>query len=125
MNSLASAAGIAAALVLAGCAPRLAPADVPAVLTNPSPRTRDELARTVSRALNGAPVTIADSALTADDALIIERTERRDAQGRDLNGREPGRPERFRLVKSGSHCVLVQERTGRRWPLESATCAPR
>ena len=87
---------------------RVAPPDMPAVLTNPTARTHAELARVVSRAMNGAPVTLADSALTSDDVLIVDRVVRRDAQGRELNGRETGRPEHFRLVKSGSRCVLVQ-----------------
>jgi len=43
----------------------------------------------------------------------------------NLGGRETGRPDHFRLVKSGSRCVLVHQETGRRWTLESATCSPR
>jgi hypothetical protein len=41
-----------------------------------------------------------------------------------LNGREIGRPEHFRLVKNGTRCVLVHERTGKRWTLKAATCSP-
>jgi len=120
------AAWVASVVVLlGGCHPRLAPPDVPAVLTNPTAETRAELAGAVSRALNGAPVTIADSALTADDVLIVERTPRRDGRGLEIDGRVNGRPERFRLLKSGSRCVLVHEGSGQRWPLESATCSPR
>jgi hypothetical protein len=99
--------------------------DVPAVVTNPTPESLAELARVVSGALDGAPVTIADDALTREDTLIVERTVRRDAQGRPLTGRDSGRPEHFRLVRSGGRCVLVQERTGRRWTLESTTCSRR
>ncbi len=124
MKRLMSGLGVAG-LLLAACHPRLGPPGVPAVLTNPTARSHAELVRVVSHAMNGAPVTIADSALTSGDELVVDRTERRDSRGRDLNGRETGRPERFRLVKSGSRCVLVQERTGRRWPLKSATCSPR
>jgi hypothetical protein len=116
---------IAAALAPQGCRPRLAPSDVPAVLVNPGPGVRRELARTVSRALGGAPVTLADSALTVDDHLIVDRTVRRDAQRLPLDGRATGRPDHFRLVTSGARCVLVHQETGRRWPLKSAACAPR
>jgi hypothetical protein len=125
MRRSTGAAIVAGALALSGCLLRVAPPDVPAVLTDPTGRTREELASVVSRAMNGAPVTIADSALTSDDVLIVERTERRDSQGLNLNGRELGRPDHFRLVKSGARCVLVHERTGRRWTLKSATCTPR
>jgi hypothetical protein len=98
---------------------------VPAVLTSPTAESRAELVRVVSEAMNGAPVTLADNALTADDALIIERAQQRAATDMNLGGRETGRPEHFRLVKSGSRCVLVHQETGRRWTLESATCSPR
>ena len=125
MRRLTSAAMVAGALALSGCVLRVAPPDVPAVLTNPNARTPEELARAVSRGMNGAPVTIADSALTSDDVLIVDRVVRRDSRGVELNGRETGRPEHFRLVKSGSRCVLVHDQTGRRWTLGSAICAPR
>jgi hypothetical protein len=29
------------------------------------------------------------------------------------------------LVKNGSRCLLVHERTGKRWTLQAATCAPK
>jgi hypothetical protein len=81
--------------------------------------------RVVSEAMNGAPVTVADDALTFEDTLIIERSASRDAKDMNLRGRDTGRPEHFRLVKSGSRCVLLHVETGRRWTLTSATCAPR
>ena len=37
-------------------------------------------------------------------------------------GRDMGKPEHFRLVKSGTQCVLVHERTGKRTTLASTTC---
>ncbi len=95
------------------------------MITYPTAQSRAELVRVVSRALDRASVTIADDALTGDSELIIQHTPRRDAHGLLVQGRETGRPERFRLVKNGSRCVLVHERTGRRWTLQSATCAPR
>ena len=95
------------------------------MLTNPTAESRAELVRVVSEAMRGVPVTIADDALTGDDALIIERATRRDAEDMNLRGRDVGRPEHFRLIKSGPQCVLVHAETGRRWTLTSATCAPR
>jgi hypothetical protein len=86
---------------------------VPAVITDP---TAD------SRALHGEPLTLADDALTRDSTLIVERVRPRDENGAPLLGRDTGRPERFRLVKEGSQCVLVHEGTGERYPLESTTC---
>lgn len=122
MLALLALAGIMSA---AACAPVSAQRDVPAVVTSPTPESRAELARVVGRALHGAMVTIADDALTRDSALIIERGWARDARGVPLNGRETGRPEHFRLVRNGSRCVLVHERTGKRFTLSSVTCVPK
>jgi hypothetical protein len=121
----AVAASTGAALLVAGCAQRTAPPEVPAVLTNPAEQSRAELLRVLSEAMNGAPVTIADAALTTDDTLIIEPAARRDATDLNRGGRETRRPAHFRLFMRGSQCVLVHMETGRRWTLTSATCSPR
>jgi hypothetical protein len=113
------------ALAVAACPARPESPDVPAVLAGATAESRRELARVVSDALNGAPVTLADDALVREDTLVVERAARRDPEGRPLDGRETGRPERFRLVRSGSRCVLVHETTGRRFTLSAATCSPR
>jgi hypothetical protein len=120
---VAMALTMAGMLSLAACATMSGRPDLPAVLTNPTAESRAELVRRVSGALHGAPITIADDALTRDSTLIIERTPPRTADGVPLSGRETGRPEHFRLVKNGSHCVLVHERTGKRWTLKAATCS--
>jgi hypothetical protein len=108
----AAALGLAATLGAAGCAH--ARHGVPAVITDPTEASRAELRRVVSEALHGA--------LTLESTLVIERARPRDENGLPLVGRDTGRPERFRLVKDGSHCVLVHEGTGERYPLESTTC---
>ncbi len=115
----------AATLTRAACHPRAAPLDVPAVVTHPTAESRAELAQVVGRALGREAVTLADDALTADDVLVVDRTLRRDAQGRPLDGRQTGRPERFRLVQNGPRCVLLHEGSGRRFALQSTTCSPR
>jgi hypothetical protein len=95
-----------------------------AVLTNPTARSVSELNRVVREALNGVPVRLAGDALTHDSVLVIERIQPRDAAGLPLDGRELGKPEHFSLVKHGSRCILIHERTGKRWVLSSATCIP-
>jgi hypothetical protein len=119
-----AAAAAAAAMALAACATAPARPEVAAVVPNPTAESRAELARTVSRALHGAPVTLADDALTRDGTLVVERAPARDPEGRRLDGRAPGGPERFRLVMQGRRCVLVHEGSGRRAWLRSATCSP-
>ncbi len=114
-----------ALLALAGCHARHASRDLPAVLTAPTAESRAELQRVVGEALRRPSVTLADDALTADGTLVVDRAVRRDANGLPLQGRETGQPERFRLVRNGSRCVLVHEGSGRRFTLKAATCAPR
>src|SRR5512139_175576 len=104
MRRAATAMCVAGTVILAGCTPRLAPPDVAAVLTNPTAQSHAELVRVVAAAVHGAPVTIADSALTADGMLIVERARHQDARDMNLGGRETARPEHFQLVKSGSRC---------------------
>jgi len=116
--------GFAALLALAACHARGAGPDVPAVLTDPTAESRAELLRVVKEALHDPPLTLADDALVHSSELVVERVVRRDASGVPLGGREQGRPERFRLVRSGESCVLVHEGSGRRFTLAAATCVP-
>jgi hypothetical protein len=118
--SVVGAWSLAAACATAPPAP-----GVPAVITSPTPESRAELARVVSKALHGAPITVADDALVRESTLIVERTRARGPDGTPLVGRDPGRPEHFHLVKVSARCELVHEASGRRFGLKSSTCAPR
>jgi hypothetical protein len=99
--------------------------ELPAVIVDPTPESREALAHAVRSALGGAPVTLADDALTAGSDLVVERAHHRDPQGLPANGRELGAPEHFRLVKRGGDCVLVHERGGERATLPATACASR
>lgn len=117
-------AAIAAALLAGtGCRHLAAGDDVPAVLVNPTPAARAELLETLSAALNGAPITIADDALTRESVLLIERAPPR---GRDaLGGRTiETAVHRFELVVDDGRCALVRRADAWRAPLPSATCVP-
>jgi hypothetical protein len=98
---------------------------VPAVITAPTSESRAELVRVVSEALHSAPMTLADDALVRESTLIIERARARGPDGTPLQGRDPGRPERFLLVRIGAGCELVHEGSGRSFKLTSVTCAPK
>ncbi|MBV9725407.1 MAG: hypothetical protein JO299_09550 [Gammaproteobacteria bacterium] len=104
------------------CRPLSASEPQPAVLTNVTAASRAELSRVVSEAMHGTPVRLADDALTHASTLVVERMMPRDPAGLPLNGRELEKPQHFRLVKHASHCILVQESTGKRWRLHAATC---
>jgi hypothetical protein len=107
----------------AACATAPPAREVRAVITSPTPESRAQLQRVVSDALHGAPLTLADDALARESTLIVERGRARGPDGTPLQGRDRGQPERFRLVKQSSRCVLVHEGSGRRFTLSSATCA--
>ena len=113
----------ACAVSFAACASAPAQRDVPAVVTQPNPRSQAELTRAMSSALGGVTVTLADDALTRESAVLLERGRHRDEGGRPAQGREMGMPERFFLVKSGADCVLVHERTGKRFTLVETACS--
>jgi len=89
-------------------------ADVPAYITNATEESRAELLRVVREALNNSDVTIADNALTDGSLLIIEP--------KHLTGRDFRRPEHFRLMLGGSHCVLVHQETEARAKLTQTEC---
>lgn len=117
--------GALALLALAGLtACRAGPAQppVPALITRTSAASREDLERALSQALGGAPVRLADDALTRDSLLIIGRTPAHGFNGVPLNGRELGRPQHFRLIKRGSRCLLLHLESGRARPLPHTRC---
>jgi hypothetical protein len=111
-----------ATAIFASCTTLAAKGDVAALVVNPSAATRAELMSLISKALDGAPVTLADDAFTRDSTVIIERARITNAQGLRLQGRELQPPAHFKLVKSGRRCVLVQEETGKRSSLRTTRC---
>jgi hypothetical protein len=110
-------------LSTAGCETPNAAEPEPAVLTDLNAESRAELNRVVSGALHGTPVRLAADALTHESVLVVDRVRPRDTESLPLDGRALGKPEHFRLVKQASRCILIQERTARRWILKSARCA--
>lgn len=118
------AVSLAAGLLAAQGCNTLHAEDVPAVLVEPTAESRAELARVVSAALDGSPVLLADDALTEASLLTIERRVPRDIEGRPAAGRVLDPPEQFRLVRSGTRCFLVHQRTGERTLLTLSSCRP-
>jgi hypothetical protein len=112
-----------AALTTAACG-SLAAQGPPGVIAASTAQSRAELARVVSAAMNGQPVTLADDALTRESTLTIERRTPSGPQGRAATGRTVEEPVRFRLVVRENGCVLVREGDERAFPLEGVRCAP-
>jgi hypothetical protein len=94
----------------------------PAIIAHPTAASRADLERAVSQAFHGAPVRLADDALTRNDLLIVGRAQARDSRGLPLNGRELGRPQHFRLLRRGAQCMLLHVETGKPYVLAHTTC---
>jgi hypothetical protein len=114
---------VASTLVPVGCG-TLSAQEQPAVISTPTEQSRAELARVVSAAFNGQPVTLADDALTRESVLAVERSTPPGAQGRAATGRTLEAPARLNLVLRGTRCFLVREADGREWELSEARCVP-
>jgi hypothetical protein len=113
---------VTALAALAACRASPAPPAVPALITPVTAASRADLELAVSRALGGAPVRLADDALTRRSLLIIARAPARGSNGVPLNGRELGRPQHFRLLERGSRCVLLHLETGESRLLPHTRC---
>jgi hypothetical protein len=111
-----------AVLLMCSCSAIPQVQDRQAVITDPTDRSRAELLRTVSQALNGAKIMLADDALTQGSLLTIERSLVHDLPGGRILGRELSVPQQFELVKHGSECVLVKQPDGGRWVLVETSC---
>lgn len=115
-------------LLVVACAPlactTLAVADEPALIAAPNERSRAELLRVVTAAVNGQAVLLADDALTRDSVLVVERRPPRTLAGSAATGRTLEAPEQFRLVLRESRCVLVRASDGHEWPLRDVQCVP-
>ncbi len=107
---------------MAACSTPVVQPEFPALLTNPGPATLTEIEQTVSTAMDGASVNLSADVLTTSSHLTIEQNMiRRIDQPPEL-GRNTGRPDHFRLVIDGPQCVLVHEKTGLHWLLNSVEC---
>ena len=115
---------LAAATIAPAACGSLAAQERPAIIASPTEQSRAELARVVSTAMNGQPVTLAGDALTRESVLTIERRTPPGPQGRAATGRTLEAPAQFKLVLRNERCVLVRVADGSEWPLTSARCVP-
>ena len=117
-------AGVGAVLAtLAGCQATAVADDVPAHIVAPTDASRAALQHAVNDALN-TNVLLADDALTVDSTLVIERNIPGSIDGQSAQGRIMEAPFRFRLVKNGDACILIDERDATRYELADTDCAP-
>jgi hypothetical protein len=120
MRALRECALLGSLLAAAACS-TLSAQEQPAVVADPTERSRAELERIVVSAMNGQRVTLAEDALTRDSTLTVERRTPAGAEGRAATGRTLEMPVRFDLLLRGSSCVL-RAADGREWQLREARC---
>jgi hypothetical protein len=114
--------GLLAFVILQGSMAQADSRGVPAVIVEPTDASRSEIKGVLRRALGGTAPVLADDALTTTSVLSLDNGQARDPNRLLLNGRDLSRPEIFALVRSGSHCKLVQVKTGKAWTLHHTTC---
>ena len=114
----------AALLLLCGCQTMSASADVPAVITQPDDASRAALQSTISSLFGDQNVMLADGALTQSSLLLIEHGPRGSLNNPPATGRVLEAPLRFRLVKNGNDCVLIDLRDDSRHVLANTRCTP-
>ena len=121
-----AAIGFAGAALLAACqaCAVAGSAETPALLLEPGDAVRNELQAAVAKLLQAPGVLVDASVLLHGSLLLVDRNRPRDAAGRQLSGRDYGKPEQFQLIKAGRDCVLVRLGTGERVLLSEARCKP-
>jgi hypothetical protein len=98
--------------------------DVAAVITAPDEASRAALKAALADSFGGLDVLIADDALTQTSTLTIEPGPQRSINNPSPGGRILTEPFRFRLVKHGNECVLIDLRDDSRHVLANTDCAP-
>lgn len=114
----------AALIVIAGCQSITADTDVPAIVVNPDDASRAALQTTLASRFGGQAVMLADDALTRSSLLTIEISSQDSPKAITAQGRNMGQPLRFRLVKNGSECTLIDLRDDSRHVLADTSCVP-
>ena len=112
------------ASLVAGCQTMNTDNDVPAVIVDPDDASRAALRATMNGLFIGQDVLLADDALTISSTLPIEFGTRSSLEHRPLSGRVVTEPLRFRLVRNGSKCILIDPRDESRHLLADTRCVP-
>ena len=112
------------ALVVAGCQTMNTDNDVPAVIVDADDASRAALRATMNGLFMGQDVLLADDALTSSSTLPIEFGARDSLEYQPLSGRVVTEPLRFRLVRNGNDCILIDPRDESRHLLADTRCVP-
>lgn len=111
-------------MIISGCRTLAGPADMPALITEPDASSRAALQTTLSELFGGIKIRLADDALTRSSLLILTTGANSALVDPAATGRIVTEPYRFRLVRSGDDCILIDLRDDSRHLLASTTCTP-
>ncbi|MDX3774607.1 hypothetical protein QE250_10825 [Chromatiaceae bacterium AAb-1] len=109
------------ASVLSGCQHSIAE-PVPALLTNPSAATKQELQQQIQQLTDGPQVKLADNVFTTSHKLYIEQQVLVDERGLPLMGRHQQPVKIFSLLTDGSHCLLRHDASEQLVILQQVQC---
>jgi hypothetical protein len=109
---------------LAACQSMATAGEQPAVLSDNDPETRAALQDALTAATGAPSVRLADDAFVNSSVLVLEFGPKDSIGAPPAQGRMLDRPLRFRLVKDGEACFIVDERDGRRTLVDGVSCRP-
>ena len=95
-----------------------------AILGEYSTQVRLVINATISEALNGTKVAVAKSAFVNSNKLTLQKAAQNSAGMKGINGRLLDRPTvySFLMMKQGSDCFLVYEKTKKQYLLNGVSC---
>ena len=111
-------------IMITGCQALTANSDLPALIVQPSDDSRVALQVTLSGLFGGYQVRLSDDALTESSMLSLELGSQKTLSRPSVKGRVLSKPYKFRLIKNGDNCTLVDLRDGTRHLLAYTTCIP-
>jgi len=111
-------------IMVTGCQSPAANPDLPALIVQPDEDSRAALQATLSGLFGGYEVRLSNDALTRSSLLTLESGLQKTLSDPPVTGRILSEPYKFRLIKNGDYCTLIDLRDGTRHILADTTCIP-
>jgi hypothetical protein len=115
---------ITALIMIIGCQTLSSSSDLPAVIEKPNDASRAALQNTLSGLFGGRKVNISEDALTRSSMLTLELSLQKTLSSQPATGRVLSEPYKFRLIKNGDRCTLIDLRDGTHHLLANTSCVP-
>jgi len=111
-------------ILVTGCQSLTANPDLPALIVQPDEDSRAALQATLSGLFGGYQVNLSSDALTRSSLLTLESGLQKTLGDPPVTGRVLSEPYKFRLIKNGDYCTLVDLRDDTRHILPDTRCMP-